>query len=174
MKSIFAAILATSSFSAIAREASYLHTFVNEHPDLLRMGFVAVIVLLYALPGLMAYSKGHDKATLIFVTNFFTGWTLIGWVGCLVWASTAAKPSTTPLSVIEVAKDAPVESQAVNMAERMQHDALKAQLKQPYQTSHILHLLLTVFTGGLWVVIWIYKGVTNSTKRDEIDARYGV
>ena len=30
--------------------------------------------------------------------------------------------------------------------------------------NHILHVLLTVCTGGLWVVVWIYKAM----KADEL------
>lgn len=33
------------------------------------------------------------------------------------------------------------------------------------ETSHILHLLLTVITGGLWGVVWILVALSNSMKR---------
>lgn len=36
----------------------------------------------------------------------------------------------------------------------------------PLTTSeHILHLLLTVFTGGLWLPVWIYLGIRGSRRR---------
>ena len=28
-------------------------------------------------------------------------------------------------------------------------------------TNHILHLLLTLLTGGLWLLIWILCGISN-------------
>lgn len=33
------------------------------------------------------------------------------------------------------------------------------------KTNHILHLLLTLLTGGLWVIVWIIVGMTNEQKR---------
>lgn len=29
------------------------------------------------------------------------------------------------------------------------------------QTAHVLHLILTVVTGGLWAVVWIIRGIVN-------------
>jgi len=34
------------------------------------------------------------------------------------------------------------------------------------KTNHILHLILTLLTGGLWLVVWIIIGVINSNKRE--------
>lgn len=28
-------------------------------------------------------------------------------------------------------------------------------------TNHILHLILTIFTGGLWILIWILCAITG-------------
>ncbi len=44
-------------------------------------------LLLYFLPALIANRK-HPQATAITVVNLFVGWTLIGWVVCLIWALT--------------------------------------------------------------------------------------
>jgi hypothetical protein len=43
-------------------------------------------LLLYMLPTLIARSRGHRNSAMIGFINFFTGWTLLGWIGCLVWA----------------------------------------------------------------------------------------
>ena len=34
------------------------------------------------------------------------------------------------------------------------------------KTNHILHLVLAILTGGLWVIIWLFIGISNSNKRD--------
>jgi hypothetical protein len=39
--------------------------------------------------------------------------------------------------------------------------------REPYRTplrtnQHILHLLLTVFTGGLWLPVWIILGIRGN------------
>ena len=41
---------------------------------------------LYFLPTLIANRRGHRSLTSIFLVNFFFGWTVIGWIVCLVWA----------------------------------------------------------------------------------------
>ena len=35
------------------------------------------------------------------------------------------------------------------------------------KTNHILHLVLTILTGGLWVIVWLFIGISNSNKRDD-------
>ena len=42
-------------------------------------------ILIYFLPALVA-NRRHPHAAAIAVVNLFFGWTLLGWVGCLVWA----------------------------------------------------------------------------------------
>ena len=37
--------------------------------------------------------------------------------------------------------------------------------RDPYETNHVLHLLLTVFTFGLWAPVWLVVAVVNSGKR---------
>jgi len=48
---------------------------------MLLFGFV-----LYMLPTIIAYSRMHKNTLAIGIVNFFLGWSLIGWVGALVWA----------------------------------------------------------------------------------------
>jgi hypothetical protein len=37
--------------------------------------------------------------------------------------------------------------------------------RDPYATNHILHLLLTVFTFGLWAPVWLLVTVVNNSNR---------
>ena len=48
-------------------------------------------VIAYFIPALIAMSRHHQNATAIVLLNFFLGWTLIGWVGSLVWSATAVR-----------------------------------------------------------------------------------
>ena len=32
-------------------------------------------------------------------------------------------------------------------------------------TSHVLHLLLTVFTFGLWSIVWVFSAIANSSQK---------
>lgn len=33
------------------------------------------------------------------------------------------------------------------------------------KTNHILHLILSILTGGIWLVVWLIIGLGNSDKR---------
>jgi len=45
-------------------------------------------VLVYFLPWLVALGRGKRNTVSIFVLNLLLGWTLVGWVVSLVWATT--------------------------------------------------------------------------------------
>jgi hypothetical protein len=49
------------------------------------------LILVYLAPAFIASARGHHQTMAIFVLNLFLGWTLLGWVGALVWAATAVK-----------------------------------------------------------------------------------
>ena len=58
----------------------------------------------YMLPTIVAALRRHPQLLAIFLINFLLGWTVIGWVGALVWS--LIDPSTTvtrPGSAIEIA-----------------------------------------------------------------------
>lgn len=42
---------------------------------------------------------------------------------------------------------------------------------QKKNTSHILHLLLTIFTGGLWVIVWLIVASSNSSHNKKLDSQ---
>lgn len=44
-------------------------------------------LIVYFVPTIMAADRSHSQANAIFLLNFFLGWTLVGWVAALVWAS---------------------------------------------------------------------------------------
>jgi hypothetical protein len=49
--------------------------------------FVLIILLaLYFIPALVAYSRSLANTSSIFIVNLFLGWSLIGWVVALAWA----------------------------------------------------------------------------------------
>ena len=51
--------------------------------------FIALIfgaLIIYFLPTLIAWSRNHRNGTGVFLLNLLLGWTLLGWVGGLVWA----------------------------------------------------------------------------------------
>lgn len=49
-------------------------------------------LILYFIPTFIAEDKKHKNREAIGLLNFFVGWTFIGWVICLVWASSNQEP----------------------------------------------------------------------------------
>ena len=45
------------------------------------------LLALYMIPTCMAFGKGHKHTLQILILNVAFGWTIIGWIGCLIWAT---------------------------------------------------------------------------------------
>lgn len=54
------------------------------------MGFIYIILIigLYFIPTINAYSRKHRNASAILALNFFLGWSILGWIISLVWSFT--------------------------------------------------------------------------------------
>lgn len=50
--------------------------------------FAVVVMFGYFIPTVVAGVRKHHNAVAIGALNFFLGWTVLGWVGALVWALT--------------------------------------------------------------------------------------
>lgn len=46
----------------------------------------AIVIALYLLPTIIAYSRHHKQLMPLAIVNFFFGWTMLGWVACLAWS----------------------------------------------------------------------------------------
>ena len=44
-------------------------------------------------------------------------------------------------------------------------------LSQKKKTSHVLHLLLSIVTAGLWAIVWIIVALSNSMENARIDRK---
>jgi len=55
-------------------------------PVLLFLFLSAISLAIYFLPTWIALLRHHINSLAIFIVNFLTGWSLIGWVIALVWA----------------------------------------------------------------------------------------
>jgi Superinfection immunity protein len=54
---------------------------------------ISVFTVFYLFPWAVAWSRQHHQTTAIFVLNLLLGWTIISWVGALVWAATRVERS---------------------------------------------------------------------------------
>ncbi len=62
---------------------------------------VAIIIVLAALwihfmPTVEAYRTDHPQRRAIAMLNIIGGWTVIGWIGAMVWAHTARDQRPNP------------------------------------------------------------------------------
>ena len=48
----------------------------------------ALLVLVYFLPAIVGFYRKHHRAWAIFGVNLLLGWTVLGWIIAMVWAST--------------------------------------------------------------------------------------
>ncbi|WP_395611627.1 superinfection immunity protein [Allosphingosinicella sp.] len=51
--------------------------------------FFPAAATLYFAPAIVAQERRHKNALAIGILNLFGGWTVVGWVGAIVWAYTA-------------------------------------------------------------------------------------
>ena len=56
--------------------------------------FTLIFFVPYFLPTIVAFVRRKESAAGILILNFFLGWTVIGWIGALVWALSADAPRT--------------------------------------------------------------------------------
>jgi hypothetical protein len=52
----------------------------------LELLIITLIFAVYFLPSLIAFSRQHKNRIAIFLLNLLLGWTVLGWVGSLVWS----------------------------------------------------------------------------------------
>lgn len=49
---------------------------------------IFLVFLVYFLPAMIANYRKHNNNTAILLSNLIFGWTVIGWLICLIWSST--------------------------------------------------------------------------------------
>lgn len=57
----------------------------------LGLGLIALGMVVYFIPGIVAHMRVHHQENAIVLLNLFLGWTFIGWVAALVWAAMAVR-----------------------------------------------------------------------------------
>jgi hypothetical protein len=48
-----------------------------------------ILIIIYFIPTITGLDTKYSKG--IFVLNLFLGWTILGWIGALIWAVSAPK-----------------------------------------------------------------------------------
>jgi hypothetical protein len=60
-------------------------------------GLLAVLIAL--LPTVIAFRRGHDRRIEISLVNLIVGWTGVGWLVALVWATRKHPDASLPLTL---------------------------------------------------------------------------
>ena len=59
-------------------------------------------VVIYLIPSWIAWSRRHRNQGAIGVLNILLGWTVIGWIGALIWSCTSnVEPSAMPAAAVK-------------------------------------------------------------------------
>jgi hypothetical protein len=74
--------------AAIALAATPAFAASSEGGDpVMGLFIIGVTLSGYFLPSIIGFGREHQHRVPILLVNLFLGWTLIGWVAALVWAS---------------------------------------------------------------------------------------
>jgi pheromone shutdown protein TraB len=117
--------------------------------------FIGILLLvLYFIPSFVAEHNKKANSTAIFVLNLFLGWTFIGWIIALIWATTKeAHPAT--VAVVQQAAAEPRSAIRPAIKEGMVPEFVE------YAKNHkplMLLIGLMVFCGVLLVIAQPYLG----------------
>ncbi len=52
-----------------------------------------ILLILYFAPSVIAFARSHHNKWAIFALNLLLGWTVLGWIGALVWSLTDQHPN---------------------------------------------------------------------------------
>lgn len=62
------------------------------------LAILAAAIIPYFIPSIIAFLRRHQSAVPLLLVNIFFGWTLIGWIICLVWALTGSGSPATAVA----------------------------------------------------------------------------
>ena len=62
---------------------------MNDFYDIIGLLLWALMLGVYLLPTIVAWVRDHRKLYAIAAMNVMLGWTILGWIGALIWALTA-------------------------------------------------------------------------------------
>ena len=80
------------------------HPHYHYFPWGLGWGFMLLALIPYFLPTIVAVARRKNSIVGIFLLNFFLGWTLIGWIGALIWALSSDRQ---PMIIVNNPQPAP-------------------------------------------------------------------
>jgi hypothetical protein len=81
----------------------------------------------------------------------------------------AAQPASTPLQLTADQRKAQLDATLANLGAqgwRIENRSdFQATIAKGNRTNHVLHLILTIVTLGLWAIVWILMAILGGEKR---------
>jgi hypothetical protein len=75
---------------------------MTQEPDSTRgLITIGIMLIIYFLPAIVAWTRGHHNGNAIFLANLLLGWTILGWIGSLIWSATAVEDKPKRLSGLQ-------------------------------------------------------------------------
>jgi hypothetical protein len=59
-------------------------------------GWMSLALFVYSLPSMIAVTRRHRNRKAVLILNLVLGWTVLGWIGALVWAYWNEGPKEKP------------------------------------------------------------------------------
>ena len=56
---------------------------------------ILILIIPYFIPSVIAFVRKHHNSAAILILNILLGWTIIGWIVCLVWSLTSKQMNQT-------------------------------------------------------------------------------
>ena len=96
----------------------------------MEIAFLVFSVIVYFAPTILAIDKHHPSPVAVFIVNLLLGWTIIGWIVALMWATGAPTNVINPVKTVSPidAAIAPTNQSTTGITEEIRRlAALKAQ-----------------------------------------------
>ena len=94
------------------------------------IGFVIFLILIglaaYFIPAFVA--KGKENSVAIFFLNLFLGWTLLGWVGALIWACVTPRKGIIQKKIDIAVTNAPAPETSSTPEPKQEHTSVADEL----------------------------------------------
>jgi len=129
----FVCVLALAAVLTVAANVLLSRLLAGYTPDP-RWVLLAIVVIppLYFVPSIMAANKSHPHGTAIFLVNLLLGWTVVGWLACLIWEANAPGAPKTYRPLIMPRRPATPADPAPSTTAEASARALEALVAQRY------------------------------------------
>jgi Superinfection immunity protein len=97
--------LAATAAVAFATSPAFAHAATSsattaKDSALLMLLMIAIVLAIYLLPTIIGAKRGVRYVQALCIVNLFTGWTIVGWFGCIIWALAARSIRQPPRPIL--------------------------------------------------------------------------